>query len=84
EMINDRVLLQEAERLGLVASDAEVAEQIRRLYSDASGKFIGFDRYEKAVTERFGSIPDFERQVRIGVTKAKLYAFITAGVQVSE
>ena len=83
-MINDRVLFQEAERLGLAASDAEVAEQIRRLYSDASGKFVGFDRYREAVTRRYGSVEAFERQVRIELTKEKLRAFITAGVQVSE
>ena len=40
-LIRDRVVAQEAERLGLAASDAEVAEKIRKQFTDASGQFVG-------------------------------------------
>ena len=82
-LIRDRIIAQEAERLGLAASDAEVAEAIRKRFSDASGKFIGLDKYKEAVVSRYGSIDRFEKQVRDQVAGEKLQAFVTAGVSVS-
>jgi peptidyl-prolyl cis-trans isomerase D len=83
-LIRDRIIAQEAARLGLAASDAEVAEAIRKRFSDASGKFIGLDKYKEAVVLRYGSIERFEKQVRDQVAAQKLQAFVTAGVNVSE
>ncbi|HEX8176106.1 MAG TPA: SurA N-terminal domain-containing protein [Pyrinomonadaceae bacterium] len=83
-LIRDRIIAQEAARLGLAASDAEVAEAIRKRFSDASGKFIGLDKYKEAVVARYGSIERFEQQVRDQVAAQKLQAFVTAGVNVSE
>jgi peptidyl-prolyl cis-trans isomerase D len=83
-LIRDRIIGQEAERLGLAASDAEVADAIRKRFSDASGKFIGLDKYKEAVMARYGSIERFEKQVRDQVAAEKLQAFVTAGVNVSE
>ncbi|HEX8746913.1 MAG TPA: SurA N-terminal domain-containing protein [Pyrinomonadaceae bacterium] len=83
-LIRDRIIAQEAKRLGLAASDAEVAEAIRKRFSDASGKFIGLDKYKEAVMARYGSIERFEQQVRDQVAAQKLQAFVTAGVTVSE
>jgi peptidyl-prolyl cis-trans isomerase D len=83
-LIRDRIIAQEAERLGLAASDAEVAEAIRKRFSDASGKFIGLDKYKEAVIARYGSIERFEKQVRDQVAAQKLQTFVTAGVNVSE
>lgn len=82
-LIRDRIISQEAERLGLAASDAEVADAIRKRFSDASGKFIGLDKYKEAVMARYGSIEAFEKQVRDQVAAQKLQAFVTAGVNVS-
>lgn len=82
-LIRDRIIAQEAERLGLAASDAEVADAIRKRFSDASGKFIGLDKYKEAVMARYGSIEAFEKQVRDQIAAQKLQAFVTAGVNVS-
>jgi peptidyl-prolyl cis-trans isomerase D len=83
-LIRDRVVAQEAARLGLAPSDAEVAEAIRKQFTDASGKFVGFDRYKEAVRSRYGDIERFERQMRDRIAQQKLEAFITAGVRVSD
>jgi peptidyl-prolyl cis-trans isomerase D len=83
-LIRDRIIAQEAQRLGLAASDAEVATAVRKRFSDASGNFIGFDKYKEAVMARYGSIETFEKQVRDQVAAEKLQAFVTAGVSVSE
>jgi peptidyl-prolyl cis-trans isomerase D len=83
-LIRDRVVAQEAARLGLAASDAEVADKIRKQFSDASGQFVGLDRYKESVTARYGSIELFERNVRDEIALEKLKAFVTAAVRVSD
>src|SRR5215813_14953191 len=83
-LISKHVIAQEAERLGLSASDAELAEKIRKQFSDASGQFIGFDRYKESVTTRFGDIAKFENDLRSDIASEKLKAFVSASVNVSE
>lgn len=83
-LINKQVIAQEAERLGLAASDAELADKIRKEFSDASGQFIGLDRYKESVTSRFGSIEKFEQDLRDEIAQTKLKAFVSASVNVSD
>jgi peptidyl-prolyl cis-trans isomerase D len=83
-LIRDRVVAQEAVRLGLSASDAEVADKIRKQFTDASGQFVGIERYKQSVTARYGDMESFERTVRDEIAQEKLKAFITAAVQVSD
>jgi peptidyl-prolyl cis-trans isomerase D len=83
-LIRDRVVAQEAARLGLAASDAEVAEKIRKQYVDASGQFVGMQRYKELVTGRYGDVESFERTVRDEIAQEKLKGFVTAAVKVSD
>ena len=83
-MIRGKVVAQEAERLGLAASDAEVAGKIREQFKDPSGKFVGIERYRDSVTARFGSVARFEDALREEIAAEKLRAFVTAGVTVAE
>jgi len=83
-LIAKLVMRQEAERLGLSASDAEVAERIRRQFSDASGVFVGSDRYKESVIPRYGSVEKFENELRDEIAQEKLRAFITSSVNVSD
>jgi len=83
-LINKHVVAQEAERLGLGASDAELADKIRKQFSDASGQFIGFERYKESVTSRFGDIQKFEEDLRDQIAQEKLKAFVSASVNVSD
>ena len=83
-LISKHVISQEAERLGFGASDAELADKIRKTYSDASGQFVGFDRYKESVTARYGDIEKFEEDIRDEIAQEKLRAFVTSSVNVSE
>ena len=88
ELINQRVAVQEAARLGLGASDAEVNERIRKEYSDASGKLTFTDASGKLdmnkYRERFGDPEVFERGVADQIAQEKLQALVTASVHISE
>jgi peptidyl-prolyl cis-trans isomerase D len=83
-LISKQVISQEAARLGLSASDAELAEKIRKQFSDASGNFVGFERYKESVTARYGDIEKFENDIRDDIAQDKLRAFVTASVNVSD
>jgi peptidyl-prolyl cis-trans isomerase D len=83
-LISKQVISQEAARLGLGASDAELADRIRKQFSDASGTFIGFDRYKESVTARYGDIEKFENDIRDEIAQEKLRAFVIASVNVSD
>lgn len=82
-LIQGRVVSQEAERLGLGASDREVAERIRMQFKDPGGQFVGEDRYKEIVAANYGDIVAYERELRDRIAEEKLRAFITAGVRVS-
>lgn len=83
-LIRDRVIAQEAARLELAASDAEVAERIRKQFTDASGQFVGLDRYKESIAARYGDVETYERNVRDAIAQEKLKAFVTASVSVSD
>ncbi len=83
-LIRDRVIAQEATRLELAASDAEVAERIRKQFTDASGQFVGLERYKESIMARYGDVETFERNVRDAIAQEKLKAFVTASVSVSD
>lgn len=83
-LIRDRVIAQEAARLELAASDAEVADRIRKQFTDASGQFVGLDRYKESIAARYGDVETYERNVRDAIAQEKLKAFITSSVSVSD
>lgn len=83
-LISKEVISQEAERLGLGASNAELADKIRKQFSDASGQFVGFERYKESVTARYGDVEKFEEEMRDDIAQEKLRAFVSASVNVSD
>src|SRR5215813_19159 len=66
-LIRDRVVAQEAARLGLAASDGELKERLIKQFSDPSGKFVFLDssgkldvaKYKDSVTQRYGDVERF-------------------------
>lgn len=83
-MIASRITRVEAERLGLTASDAEVAAKIREDFKPADGKPFDQKVYEQNVIQQAGSIAAFEQGVRDDISGEKLRVFLTSGVTVSE
>lgn len=83
-LIGSRIVRVEAERLGLTASDAEVAAEIRSQFKPEDGKPFDQKVYEQNVIDQFGSITAYETSVRDDISSKKLDAFLTSGVTVSE
>ena len=83
-MISSRITRVEAERLGLTASNAEVAAAIREQFKPVDGKPFDQKLYEQNVSEQAGSVSAFEEGIRDDLSARKLQAFISSGVSVSE
>jgi peptidyl-prolyl cis-trans isomerase D len=87
-LILKKVTVQEAARLGLGASEAEVKERIAKMFSDPSGKFLLTDASGKLdmskYQERVGDVAAFERGVAEDIAREKLEAFVAASVRISE
>jgi peptidyl-prolyl cis-trans isomerase D len=83
-LIKGRVIVQEAERLGLGASDAELKDRLVKQFTDSSGQFVGFDRYKESIVARYGDVESFENEMRNMIAQEKLRAFVTASVNVSD
>ena len=83
-LISKYVISQEAARLGLAASDAELAEKIRKQFSDASGQFVGVEKYKESIRARYGDIAKFEDDIRADIAQEKLRAFVSSSVSVSD
>jgi peptidyl-prolyl cis-trans isomerase D len=83
-MIRERIIRIEAARLGLTATDAEVAAQIREQFKSEDGKPFDPKIYENNVTRQFGSVVAYEQIVRDEISGQKLEAFLASGGIVSE
>ncbi|HEY0426250.1 MAG TPA: peptidylprolyl isomerase [Pyrinomonadaceae bacterium] len=86
QLIDQRIMRVEAKRLGLVASDAEVADAIRKAPQFKSSEGGPFDQnaYEQFAINNAGSISAFEQSVRDQLSAQKLEAYLTSGVSISE
>lgn len=83
-LINSLITRIEAEKLGLTASDAEVADAIRKQLKREDGTTATQAEYEENVTAQAGSIAAFEQNLRDDLSAKKLEIFLTSGVTVSE
>jgi peptidyl-prolyl cis-trans isomerase D len=88
-LIQRAVLTQEADRLGLGVSDADLRHALQTgPFSQAlfpGGQFIGEDKYADFVSNYFHtSIHDFETEVKKEIEISRLQAMVTGGVTVSD
>jgi peptidyl-prolyl cis-trans isomerase D len=89
QMVQQQILLAEAEKLGISATNEDVATFLHTgafgEYLFPKGNFIGEDQYTNFVASRFNmSVGEFEKEVREEIITNRLKALITAGVSVSD
>jgi peptidyl-prolyl cis-trans isomerase D len=83
-LINNRLLLDQAETLNLSGTDREIAQTIRTTFVDNEGKFIGADEYKRRLRLQGTDIEKFEELERSRITETKVRDYITTGIHVSD
>ena len=89
QMVEQQVLLQEADRLGISAGKEDVANYLRSGPTGAvlfpNGNFIGEQQYAALVNNRLNlSVTEFEDNIRKDIVLQRLRKYVTAGVTVSD
>lgn len=86
-LVDQRIMLEEARKLGIAATDDELRERIlsHPAFRDETGRFIGTERY-KAVIRRIweGGIEDFERRLGEDIAIQKWIHLVTEPAAVSD
>src|SRR5256885_4003294 len=87
-LINQKVLLVEAERLGLRVNDEELRDELQHgRYANVffpDGKFIGQDEYEARLRQADISVPEFEEGLKSQILFDKLRNLVTASAAVTD
>ncbi len=84
-LIEDRVVLGEAERLGFNGTDQEINESITKAFVDPdTGKFVGKEDYLRSLRLQGKNPEEFERGIRTSLMTSKMRSFLSSGAQVSD
>ena len=85
-LIADKILLSEADRMGLKVTDEEVAETIGEMSSFKlpDGGFVGEERYKEILRANRMTVDQFEQSVRSDLLNQKVRAVLSDNIYVSE
>jgi peptidyl-prolyl cis-trans isomerase D len=87
QLVEEKMLALEAERMGLRVSDQEHADLLKKLVPTAftGDTFIGMDRYTAEVQTRFQvTVPEFETEVKNALLQQKFQQLVTDGITASD
>jgi peptidyl-prolyl cis-trans isomerase D len=87
QLIFERSLELEADRLGLRVTDQEHADLLRKIIPTAftGDTFIGMDKYTTEVQTRFQmTVPEFEAEIKKELLQQKFQQLVTDGIAVSD
>ena len=85
ELVQNKILLLEAERQGLNVTDEEVGDAVVSLpVFQADGKFIGRQAYLDLLAQNALNAATFEQQIRQDLLRQKLQALVTDGIIIGE
>lgn len=84
--VNQRILLAEAERLGLQVTDEELQREILTIaaFKDDQGRFVGQETYQGILQQNGYSAASFEEEMRKDILLQKLEDMLRANVYVSD
>src|SRR5579863_4372126 len=89
QMVEQQVLLEEADRLGINATNEDVVHYLQSGPTGAvifpNGKYIGDQQYAALVNNRLNlSVAEFEDNIKRDIILQRLRKFVTGGVNVSD
>jgi len=82
QMIQQGLLLQQAEAMGLRVTDRELREKIVSLFQ-RDGKFIGYEEYRRILEWNRMSVAQFEESLMRDILLQKAIDLLTAGITVT-
>ncbi len=84
-LVEDRIVQNEAERLGFTGTDQEISDQVTKAFTDPdTGKFMGKEEYIRSLRLQGKTPEEFENGIRHSLAASKMRTFLTAGSQASE
>jgi peptidyl-prolyl cis-trans isomerase D len=87
QLMQNEEIRYECDRMGLRVSDQELRDALRTgpdgPYFFPGGKWVGQERYEELLREAQLTVDVYERNLRMGLLRQKLFATIAAGVDVA-
>jgi peptidyl-prolyl cis-trans isomerase D len=89
QLVQQQILLAEADKLGITASNDDVLQYLHTGQAGQvlfpNGQFIGKDQYASLIATRFDmSVPQFEEGVKHDIAIRRLQSLITGGVTVGD
>lgn len=87
QLINEKMLTLEADRMGMRVSDEEHADLLKKYVPTAfnGDTFIGYDRYSAEVQARYQMpVAEFEKDVKDALLQQKFLALVTDGVTATD
>jgi peptidyl-prolyl cis-trans isomerase D len=89
QLVQQQIMLLEAAKLGISASDDDVAQYLHKGQLGEvffpKGVFIGPDKYKNIINSQANmSVTDFENDLKQGIIIERLQSLITAGVSVGD
>ncbi len=85
QLISNKLVLDQADRLNLTGTDGEVSEAIKRQNVDPNtGQWIGTEEYKRRLRLQGFDIAAYEQDRRNEISVRKVRSFLTSAEQVSE
>ncbi len=84
--ITDKIMLREAERIGLRVTDAEVRDAVleEMVFHDEQGRFIGQEQYQQVLGSNGFTAASFEQELREQILMQKLLSALRADLYISD
>ncbi|MCW5970493.1 MAG: peptidyl-prolyl cis-trans isomerase [Blastocatellales bacterium] len=84
-LIDEKILLAEADRLSIRGTDSDVGDQVRRSFVDPdSGRFIGVEEYKRRLRLNGEDLGEYEQNLRDAAAIMKMRQYLGSAEQVSE
>ncbi len=84
-LVEDRIVQNEAERLGFTGTDQEISDAITKAFTDPdTGQFVGKEEYIRSLRLRGENAEEYENGIRHSFASSKMRTFLTAGAQASD
>ncbi len=84
DLISERLVIEQGRELNLTGADREVADAVKRAFTNDQGVFVGRAEYLRRMKMSGLNVEEYEKNRRDGITASKVREFIVSPIQVSD